>query len=112
MALKLTRRVGFQRDIYDLPTVALRRRAIKLLAHVAKGEIHGARLDARVATGDLSDCRKLYFDEDPSNPKPTYRLVYRLTPNEAHAVAVEAVSVGERFELDAYLRAQRNLGRS
>lgn len=38
--------------------------------------------------------------------------MYRLIPNEATAVAVEAVAVGERFELDAYLRAQRNLGRT
>ncbi|WP_241248962.1 hypothetical protein [Agrococcus sp. KRD186] len=111
MSLKLTRTIGFQQDIYDLPTLELRKRAIDLLALVAKGQLTGIPLDARVATGDLSDCRMLYFDEDPRNPKPNYRLVYRLTPDEATAVAVEAVAVGERFELDAYLRAQRNPGR-
>lgn len=111
MALKLVAAPGFQQDVYDLPTLALRKRAMELLASVANGELHGMPLDRRVATGDLSDCRKLYFDEDPRNQKPNYRLVYRLTPDEATAVAVQAVAVGERFELDAYLRAQRNLGR-
>lgn len=111
MPLRLSRTIGFQQDIDDLPSVALRKRAIELLAHIAKGEVRGSPLDARVATGDLSDCRKLYFDADPSNPKPNYRLVYRLMPSEADAAEVQAVAVGERFELDAYLRAQRNLGR-
>ena len=62
------------------------------------------------STGDLSDCRKVYFDVD-NNQKPRYRLVYRLTPSEVRAVAVEAVAVGERLNLDAYVRAVRNLGR-
>lgn len=60
--------------------------------------------------GDLSDCRKIYFDTD-NNQKPRYRLVYRLTPNEVRAVAVEAVAVGERRSLDAYVRAAKSLGR-
>lgn len=111
MSLRLTKLPGFERDIHDLPTLELRKRALELLVAVAKGQVRGQSLDERVATGDLSDCRKLYFDDDPRNPKPNYRLVYRITPDELHAVAVEAVAVGERFELDAYLRAARNLGR-
>ncbi|ERG65132.1 hypothetical protein L332_11865 [Agrococcus pavilionensis RW1] len=111
MAFKLVAAPGFQQDVYDLPSLALRKRAMELLALVAEGELQGLPLDRRATTGDLGDCRKLYFDEDPRNPKPNYRLVYRLTPNEANAVAVQAVAVGERFELDAYLRAQRNLRR-
>lgn len=43
--------------------------------------------------------------------KPRYRLVYRYTPNEVEAVAVEAVAVGERSGLDVYLTAAERLGR-
>jgi hypothetical protein len=37
--------------------------------------------------------------------------VYRYTPTEVAAVAIEAVAVGRRAELDAYRRAIANLGR-
>lgn len=85
-------------------------RALTLLVEVSRGNLTGQELEALVATGDLSDCRKIYFDID-DNQKPRYRLVYRLTPSEVRAVAVEAVSVGERRGLDAYMRAAKNLGR-
>jgi hypothetical protein len=42
---------------------------------------------------------------------PRFRLVYRYTPNEVAAVAVEAVAVGRRADLDAYRRAIANLDR-
>lgn len=85
-------------------------RTLTLLVEVARGNLSGLELEKLVATGDLSDCRKIYFDID-NNQKPRYRLVYRLMPNEIRAVAVEAVSVGERRGLGAYVRAARNLGR-
>lgn len=81
-----------------------------LLAHVAKGELAGLPLDEHDSTGDLSDCRKIYFDLDP-NAKPRFRLVYRLLPDEENPTRVQAVSVGYRANLDAYVRAARNLGR-
>jgi hypothetical protein len=84
-------------------------RTLTLLVEVSRGNLSGQQLEKLVATGDLSDCRKIYFDID-NNQKPRYRLVYRLTPTEVRAVAVEAVSVGERRSLDAYVRAARNLG--
>ncbi|PPG94346.1 hypothetical protein C5C22_08980 [Rathayibacter rathayi] len=85
------------------------RRVLMLLVEVSKGTLTGRPLEDLVVTGDLSDCRKIYFDLD-NNDKPRYRLVYRLTPNEIRAVAVEAVAVGERRNLDAYYRAAKNLG--
>ena len=85
-------------------------RALTLLVEVSRGNLTGHKLEKLVATGDLSDCRKIYFDAD-NNQKPRYRLVYRLTPDEICAVAVEAVAVGERRSLDAYVRAAKNLGR-
>lgn len=110
MALKLTKAVGFEEDLFALPFRKLMVRALALLVEVSKGTLAGQRLDTLVSTGDLSDCRKIYFDLD-NEQKPRYRLVYRLTPSEVRAVAVEAVAVGERRGLDAYLRAARNLGR-
>lgn len=70
----------------------------------------GIKLDALASTGDLGDCYKLYFDPDGSD-KPRFRLVYRHTPDEISAVAIESVAVGRRDNLDAYTRAVRNLGR-
>lgn len=94
--------------------------ALDMLVLVRDGKIAGDKLDSRAGTGDLGDCRKLYFDPDGSG-KPRYRLVYRYTPDEIHAVAVEAVAVeavaveavavGRRANLDAYQRAIVNLGR-
>lgn len=110
MALALTKLPGFEGDLFALPSRALMERALTLLVEVSKGTLTGQPLEELVATGDLSDCRKIYFDLD-NNDKPRYRLVYRLTPNEIRAVAVEAVAVGERRNLDAYYRAAKNLGR-
>ena len=110
MALNLTKSQGFEGDLFALPSRELMERALTLLVEVSRGNLTGQELEALVATGDLSDCRKIYLDID-DNQKPRYRLVYRLTPSEVRAVAVEAVSVGERRGLDAYMRAAKNLGR-
>ncbi|HCJ47841.1 MAG TPA: hypothetical protein DHW40_00670 [Microbacterium sp.] len=84
--------------------------ALDMLVLVRDGKFTGMKLDSRVGTGDLGDCYKLYFDPDGSG-KPRYRLVYRYTPDEINAVAIEAVAVGRRLNLDAYQRAIANLGR-
>lgn len=101
---------GFQADIDALPDLTTRKMALDMLVLVRDGKTRGRALDDRVSTGDLSDCYKLYFDPDGSG-KPRFRLVYRYTPTEVAAVAVEAVAVGRRADLDAYRRAITNLGR-
>ena len=58
----------------------------------------------------LSDCFKLYFDP-VGRQKPRFRLVYRIVVGAAGEQRVQPVSVGRRGDLDAYLRAARNLGR-
>jgi len=108
VVLQLTKAPGFEGDLFALPSRALMERALTLLVAISRGNLAGHKLEKLVATGDLSDCRKIYFDTD-NNQKPRYRLVYRLTPNEVRAVAVEGV--GERRSLDAYVRAAKNLGR-
>lgn len=101
---------GFQQDIDALPDQQTKKMALDMLVLVRAGKIKGVKLDSHVDTGDLGDCYKLYFDPDGSG-KPVYRLVYRYTPNEISAVALEAVAVGRRDGLDAYTRAIANLGR-
>ena len=107
---RLAQLPGFADDFYALPTANLQRMVLQLLAGVQNGTKHGAPLQNLPAVGDLSDCRKIYFDTD-GNGKPRYRLVYRLTPDEIHAAAIEAVAVGERANLAAYRHAVRHLGR-
>lgn len=102
---------GFQQDMDALPDLPTKRMALDLLVLVRDGKVSGVKLHSRVGTGDLADCYKLYFDPDGSG-KPRYRLVYRYTPDELHAVAVQAVAAGKRVNLDAYRRAIENLGRS
>lgn len=101
---------GFQQDMNALPNLATKKMALDLLVLVRDGKVAGVKLDSRVGTGDLGDCYKLYFDPDGSG-KPRYRLVYRYTPDEINAVAIEAVAIGQRANLDAYRRAIANLGR-
>lgn len=87
-------------------------RVIRLLKSVAAGELSGLPLEKRQGTADLSDCRKIYFNLDPKDEQPPrFRLVYRLLPNEERPTRVQAVAVGYRATLDAYVRAARNLGR-
>lgn len=82
----------------------------ELLVHIARGELSGRPLEAHGGTGNLSDCRKAYFDLDPK-VQPRFRLVYRLQPDEKSPARVQAVAVGYRANLDVYVRAARNLGK-
>lgn len=116
MKLRLTSvEPAFENDLVDLikseggnQTIAVE--VFTLLSLVAKGELKGLPLEERESTADLSDCRKVYFDLDPM-ARPNFRLVYRLLPDEQNPNRVQAVSVGYRANLDAYVRAARNLGR-
>ena len=107
--LKLTKLPGFDQDVHALPRqIALM--ALERLVFIRDGKVRGERLDDHPTTGDLSDCYKLYFDPVPTR-KPRYRLVYRYTPDEIQAVALEAVAVGEREALSVYLQALERLNR-
>ena len=101
---------GFQADIDALRDEAAARMAVLQLKSVALGQLTGEALHKRASTGDLSDCFKLYFDP-VGGRKPRFRLVYRIVAGAAGEQRVQPVSVGRRGDLDAYLRAARNLGR-
>ncbi len=108
--LRRSYRQGFREDILALPSRQLQKAALQIVMDVAKGRRRGRPLESHVATGDLSDCRKVYFDEVGSN-RPRFRLVYRLLPDEVQAVEVAAVAVGMREALAAYVAAASRLGR-
>lgn len=121
MSLKLDSvKPAFEDDLVDLITSEGGRvenghpiavTVFTLLKSIANGELSGLELEERAGTADLSDCRKIYFDLDPREARPRFRLVYRLLPNEERPTHVQAVAVGYRASLDAYVRAARNLGR-
>jgi hypothetical protein len=109
--LALTSVAGFDRDIYALPDLRTRKMALDMLVLIRDGKVRGEPLGEHIKTGDLSDCYKFYFDPDGSG-KPRFRLVYRYSPDEVNAVAIEAIAVGERSGLEVYLRAATRLGRT
>jgi len=108
--LALTSLPGFERDVHALPDLRTRKMALDMLVLIRDGRVQGEPLGQHVKTGDLSDCYKFYFDPDGVG-KPRFRLVYRYTPNEVEAVALEAVAVGERSNLDVYRTAAERLDR-
>lgn len=110
------KRVGFEshpfvaRDLLELPSEDLRLLALSLMKQLRNGSIQGKPLNNRKSTGDLSDCFKILFDVRQDTP-PRFRIVYRKLHKGVEVVAVEVLSVGERFELEAYVEAAVRLGR-
>lgn len=72
------------------------------------GVVDGETLEEMALTGDLSDCRKLYFGF--SSP-PSHRIVYRELGQDRTVEIVEVVAVEAREHLYAYLLASSRLGR-
>lgn len=79
--------------------------AVRLMAALKDSPTFGQQLTVHPDVGDLSDCRKIYFDQ------ARHRIVYRLLPNEASPNAVEVIAIGRRANLSIYMRAAQRLGR-
>lgn len=93
---------GLQQDDPALLVEALR--TAKLLD---TGRLEGRRLRDFSKTGDLTDCRAVYFGVDEDDD--THRMVFR---EDASGIDVlEVVAVGERADDIAYLLAGLRLGR-
>ncbi len=68
-------------------------------------------LDYDSRTGNLGDCRKVYFDESAEIRPAGYRIVLRLLPDEDAPSQLQVVSIGPRANLEAYRRAAARLER-
>jgi putative component of toxin-antitoxin plasmid stabilization module len=97
-------------DLMELPGDDLRLLALSLMKKLRNGNIQGKPLEKRKSTGDLSDCFKVLFDVREDIP-PRFRIVYRKLRKGVEVVAVEVLSVGQRFESEAYIEAAIRLGR-
>ena len=110
------KRVGFEShpfvvgDLKALPDDDSRLLALSLMKQLRNGNIQGKPREKRKSTGDLSDCFKILFDVRQDIPQ-RFRIVYRKLHRGVEVVAVEVLSVGERFELEAYVEAALRLGR-
>jgi hypothetical protein len=82
--------------------------ALRKVRELENRVIDGVPLEEMAATGDLRDCRKLYFG--PGDP-PSHRIVYRDLGETGGIEVVEVVAVEAREELYAYLLAASRLGR-
>ena len=101
----------------QLPKDAMRN-ALKLIGRLANTDpLLGKPCGYQHSTGNLFDCRKLYFDVD-ENRDPRWRLIYRVLPSEEHPEVIELVTVGLKYVQDAagnrqtiYVRAGELLDR-
>lgn len=105
--MTLSVRVGedAKTDLAALP-IPLRAEAFKWMLKLQTAPKLGQLLGEHSEVGDLSDCRKIYFNG------ARHRIVYRLAPNEQAPARVDVVAVGARASLRVYLEAARRLGRT
>ncbi len=92
-------------DIRALPSDDLRREALREILEVKNHPFRSQPLGKLPATGDLSDCRKKYFDQ------ARYRVIYRLLPDEKNPTEADVIAVGPRVGLTVYNEAIKRLGR-
>lgn len=115
-----------KQDLRALPSDQLRKVAFGWLQRLRGEPRLGQRLDWRLSTGDLRDCRKLYFDErdEPlvrnfmtrtrAGEGAQFRVVYRLLPRDEQPETIQVIAIGRKREEDGegvYGRAARRLGR-
>ncbi len=95
-------------DLRQLPSDRLRTIALGWMARLRHNPRLGQPLHYRYS-GDLSTCRKLYFDEldQPLRPSrangrrpggPRFRIVYQLLPHDDRADLVRIVAVGLKYD--------------
>lgn len=81
--------------------------ALGTIRRLERGETQGVPLDERAVTGDLGDCRKIYFGlGDP----PSHRIVYR-DVSDGTVEIIEIVAIERREEMYVYLLTAVRLGR-
>lgn len=101
-----------KQQLLDLPSEALKRRALELLAQVSTANPRlGKPCGFAFSTGNLSDCRKLYFDES-QDMDPRYRIVYRLLPDEDKPTKAEVIRIGLKVPYGDEEQIYRQVGRA
>jgi hypothetical protein len=109
VAVKVTVRAEISVDFQNLPSDALRLEAARYLLRLRDHPRLGLPLSVHPELGDLSDCRKIYFDERDGPPR--YRIVYKLVPDATTPREVDVVVVGPRASEKVYREAIQRLGR-
>jgi hypothetical protein len=101
-----------KQQLLDLPSRELKCRALELLAQVSKENPKlGKPCGFAFSTGNLSDCRKLYFDEQ-RDMDPRYRIVYRLIPDEDSPTKAEVIRMGLKVPYGDEEQIYRQVGRA
>lgn len=101
-----------KQQLLDLPSRDLKRRALELLAAVSKENPKlGKPCGFAFSTGNLSDCRKLYFDEE-RDMDPRYRIIYRLLPDEDEPRKAEVIRIGLKVPYGDEEQIYRQVGRA
>jgi hypothetical protein len=100
-----------KQQLLDLPSKELKCRALELLGQVSKENPKlGKPCGFAFSTGNLSDCRKLYFDERDMDPR--YRIVYRLVPDEDSPTQAEVIRIGLKVPYGDEEQVYRQVGRA
>jgi hypothetical protein len=101
-----------KQQLFDLPSKELKRRALELLAQVSTANPRlGKPCGFAFSTGNLSDCRKLYFDE-AEDMDPRYRIIYRLLPDEDEPLKAEVIRIGLKVPYGDEEYIYRQVGRA
>jgi len=95
-------------DLRELPNQRIQKVALAWLIRLRRDPQLGQPLAWRHG-GDLSDCRKLYFEErdEPlrfdftprprSESQPRFRVVYRIVPDERRPEHVQVIAIGLKY---------------
>lgn len=110
MSVEVTVGPAARADYAALPTDALRMESLRYLARLKTSPFLGLRLTDHPTLGDLSDCRKIYLDEQ-HDVSPRYRIVYQLQPDEMNPRVADIVCIGRRVNAEVYLESLSRLGR-
>jgi hypothetical protein len=110
-------------DLKALPSDKLRKATLWWLKRVRRDHSLGNELGYQVSSGDLRGLYKLYFDEDdepwnplweppdrpPGDPRPRYRIVYQVLPDDEQPELIEVISIGPKPQV--YWTAAERPGR-
>jgi mRNA-degrading endonuclease RelE of RelBE toxin-antitoxin system len=87
-------------------TPTLLREAYAEIVSLKSWPLKGQRLQGHPETGDLTGCRKLYFNEG------RHRVIYEVLPDEQNPQIVRIIAVGRRANMQVYRVAVTRLGRT